>query len=242
MIDYNFQGRLQYIPGGPLNVQMSAWPAVSAGWWLTDGVTQSDCVAAYQSIGAADKATSYVNLNNPGTHNITEFVSGAPDFATATGWYLPGNRRIKSTASVSNKTATYIARIKLTGTSTYRTIIGGSGNGALSLDVEQTTNKFRVLKQGVANIATSTSGLSANTDGVVAVSYDSSGNYAFYLDGSINGSGTNNQTLTSGLTLQIGIQTDVAQPFSGYIMAIALYSLELDATQIAEITANMNAL
>jgi hypothetical protein len=27
MIDYNFQGRLTYIPGGALSVQMSAWPA-----------------------------------------------------------------------------------------------------------------------------------------------------------------------------------------------------------------------
>jgi hypothetical protein len=46
IIDYNFQGRLQYIPGGPLNVQMSAWPAAGVGtnpgttnllaWWALD--------------------------------------------------------------------------------------------------------------------------------------------------------------------------------------------------------------
>ena len=28
MIDYRFNGRLTYIPGGALNVQMSAWPGV----------------------------------------------------------------------------------------------------------------------------------------------------------------------------------------------------------------------
>ena len=27
MIDYRFQGRLTYIPGGALSVQMSAWPS-----------------------------------------------------------------------------------------------------------------------------------------------------------------------------------------------------------------------
>lgn len=44
MIDYKFQGRLNYIPGGALNVQMSAWPAAVSGfdktglvaWWSLD--------------------------------------------------------------------------------------------------------------------------------------------------------------------------------------------------------------
>lgn len=42
MIDYNFQGRLTYLPGGPLNVQMSAWPVSGfdktnlISWWSMD--------------------------------------------------------------------------------------------------------------------------------------------------------------------------------------------------------------
>ena len=43
MIDYRFQGRLNYIPGGALNVQMSAWPAGGGigttdliSWWSMD--------------------------------------------------------------------------------------------------------------------------------------------------------------------------------------------------------------
>jgi hypothetical protein len=55
--------------------------AASAGWWVVPGKT---CVAAYQPKGAADLATSYVNLANPGTNNAAPGV--APTFNAATGW------------------------------------------------------------------------------------------------------------------------------------------------------------
>jgi hypothetical protein len=49
MIDYNFQGRLQYISGGSMTLQMNAWPAAGVGtnpgttnllaWWALDETT-----------------------------------------------------------------------------------------------------------------------------------------------------------------------------------------------------------
>ena len=56
MIHYDFKGRLTYIPGGALSVQMSAWPAVGGNWWepTTGSYT---VVAAYQAKGAADLCT-----------------------------------------------------------------------------------------------------------------------------------------------------------------------------------------
>lgn len=54
-------------------------------WWLAGGVAPANCVGAYQAIGAASQAASYVNLANPGTNNLT---AGAdpPTWSAATGW------------------------------------------------------------------------------------------------------------------------------------------------------------
>ena len=241
MIHYDFKGRLQYIPGGALSVQMSAWPVVGGNWWepTTGSYT---VVAAYQAKGAADFNASLANLNNPGTHDLT-VDTDAPDFDTATGWYFDGfNNRLTSTASVSNKPATYIFRVKPMDAPAYRTIIGGDNDSGLSVDVAASTNYMRVLKQGVANIGTSTTALTANNDVVGAVSYSSAGEYVFYVNGSAAGSGTNNQTLTAGRLLRLGYQGAATQLFHGYILAVVLYSTVLDATQIAEITTNMQAL
>jgi hypothetical protein len=57
-------------------------------WYLAGGVYAANCVAAYQAKGAADYATSKVNLANPGTHDLTDGV--APAFSDATGWTFDG--------------------------------------------------------------------------------------------------------------------------------------------------------
>jgi hypothetical protein len=58
-------------------------------WYLAGGVDPANCVAAYQAKGAADYATSKVNLANPGTHDLIDGTS-APAFDTATGWTFDG--------------------------------------------------------------------------------------------------------------------------------------------------------
>jgi len=56
-----------------------------AKWWQVAGAT---CIAAYQPKGAADLATSYVNLANPGTYNAAPGV--APTLG-ADGWSFNGS-------------------------------------------------------------------------------------------------------------------------------------------------------
>jgi hypothetical protein len=62
----------------------------AADWWQVAGQT---CVAAYQPIGAASLAASYVNLANPGVNNAAPGVAptlaaGGWSFATASSQYL----------------------------------------------------------------------------------------------------------------------------------------------------------
>lgn len=57
-------------------------------WWLSGGISSANCFGAWQAKGAASLAASYVNLNNPGTNDLT--VGGAPTFDTSTGWTFDG--------------------------------------------------------------------------------------------------------------------------------------------------------
>lgn len=64
-------------------------PPVSGDWWLAGGVNASDCLAAYQSIGADSYVASKVNLANPGTYDIADGAS-YPTWNAATGWTFDG--------------------------------------------------------------------------------------------------------------------------------------------------------
>ena len=71
---------------------------VGAPWYLSGGVAAANCLAAYKAIGAADIATSYVNLAKPGTYDLT--TSDAPTFAAATGWTFNGTSQFLDTGVV----------------------------------------------------------------------------------------------------------------------------------------------
>ena len=53
------------------------------GWWDING-TIDCCVGAWQSVGVPCYAASLINLENPGTYDLTEGV--APGWTPATGW------------------------------------------------------------------------------------------------------------------------------------------------------------
>ncbi len=69
-----------FLGGGIGPVALKRRRAAAADWWPVAGQT---CVAAYQPIGAASLAASYVNLANPGTYDAAPGV--APTLA-AGGW------------------------------------------------------------------------------------------------------------------------------------------------------------
>jgi len=88
-------GQGLYIPG----VQVFQPRAASAAktWWDNNGAI-SGCVAAYAPKGAADLASSYINLANPGTYNASPGV--APTFNMANGWTLDGSSQILTTGAI----------------------------------------------------------------------------------------------------------------------------------------------
>ena len=68
--------------------------AAAGGWWLAGGIAEANCVAAYQPIGAADYATSKVNLANPGTYNAGDGAAH-PTWDASDGWTFNSSTYLK---------------------------------------------------------------------------------------------------------------------------------------------------
>ena len=113
-----------------------------AKWWTVPGAT---CVAAYQPKDAADLATSYVNLANPGTYNAAPGV--APTLG-ANGWVFNGSTQyLLSGVLINGSTHSVVARFS--GATTSNALFGvlRSGmayvvspyNGASSINWQLTT-------------------------------------------------------------------------------------------------------
>lgn len=57
-------------------------------WYLAGGVDAANCVAAYQAKGAASYAASKVNLANPGMYDLEGQTP--PSWDASNGWTIPG--------------------------------------------------------------------------------------------------------------------------------------------------------
>lgn len=213
---------------------------MASGWWDNSGAI-SGCVAAYQPIGAASLAASYVNLQNPGVYDCAPGT--APTFATATGWTFTGTQWLTVTGlSAAAKPVTIIARATFDSIADYRTIVGASGNGGAHFYLSKDTSKIDFTKGAVAAIGSSTGTYSLSTEYVVAITYGSAGAFAFYRNGSSDGVGTVNQTFTA-TTVNIGaFSSGALYRMSGKIAALAIYHAGLTAGQIATLSASMAAL
>jgi len=92
---------------------------------------------------------------------------------------------------------TYATWIRPTSVAVAGTIVGGSTGSPPQFRFE-TNNTIILNKTGVTTIGTSSRTIPINRWSHVAVTYDASGNYAFYINGKIAGTGTNVQTFTWG--------------------------------------------
>lgn len=76
--------------------------------WYT-APSGATCVAAYDAIGAASLADSYVNEVTPGTYNAAPGV--APAWAYGTGWTFNGTTQYLTTGYVPGAGSSLIARV-----------------------------------------------------------------------------------------------------------------------------------
>jgi len=111
---------------------------------------------------------------------------------------------------------TFFAVFNLTDITSGHVIFAPSGTGGINLIINQTTGFAELQKGNVAIIGTATSGFTSGSWHTLIATVDSS-TYAFYIDGVLAGSGSHSQTLTGGLTIQMGVQEAALSYFNGYI-------------------------
>lgn len=209
------------------------------GWWNDNG-NISGCVAAYQPIGAASLAASYVNLQNPGTYNAAPGT--APTFATATGWTFNGTTQYLTTGGVVPAAGwSAIVRFSALGSpGTNAPALGAGNNGAGSA--------FQIIPHAASNgdlrfyaYGTSFLGVAPKTaSGIMALV----GGANCYLNGSSDGA-TVGTFSGAGQALYVGCRNNggTADRFCPVtIEAIAIYNAAISGAEVATLTTLMNAL
>ena len=146
------------------------------------------------------------------------------------GRNVGGSLAFNGSTSLINVTANSVFN---TNVFTYTAIVFPTGSGIRTIKGNATTNgpQFRIngsnqlelVKQTVTLIGTSTSIVPNNKFSYVACTYDVSGNYVFYINGLLAGSGTNLQTFVFG-NIQIGSQSSGTESFKGKISSFQMYS------------------
>lgn len=107
---------------------------------------------------------------------------------------------------------------------------GDTVNGPKALQIK--ADGFMELdKQNQVNIATSTTAVSNYVWTHVGLSYDASGNYAFYVNGVAAGSGTNLQTFVSTTNYWVGTINGSPSWINGLLDEYHLYSRVLTAAE-----------
>lgn len=195
------------------------------GLWSFNGDDISD-TTAYDRSGSGNNGT----LTN-GPTKVTGKVGQALNFASASSQYVA----LGDITALKNSVFTWSAWVNPT---TYagseRSIIGGSSNIARFSVASDGT--LTLVQTGVATIGSTTATIPLSTWSHVAVSYDASGNYVFYIDGVSVKTGTNLVTFTfTGANFTIGqVSTNY---FNGKIDEVRSYNRVLTAGEIQSLYA-----
>lgn len=142
-----------------------------------------------------------------------------------------GGDFLDATPALSDrKPVTYVALVNPTNFSdpNGRAITGSYEHGLeWRLD---TAGKQQALKENTASIGTATTAETAGRWTVLVLTYDATGNYAFYSNGVANGSGTNDQTFDAAAHLVVGAnQISVAEFWLGDMAELIQYDTVLSA-------------
>lgn len=196
-------------------------------WWLAAGVTP---VAAYAPKGAADLASSYVNLANPGTNNAAPGV--APTFNASTGWTFNGSTTYLTTGVVA--TRSYTALIRFSGSPSGYLFGAFKTAGTTIFGFTPVNGGNHHYWNGTTNLIV----VGNPTSGVVAIAGATG-----YLNGSSEGSLA--ADADTGLAVFIGALNQAGSPSNftnAAIQAFWIASSTLNGTQVGQMTTAMQAL
>ncbi len=216
-----------FLGGGIGPRALGGGAAAASDWWT---VSDQTCVAAYQPIGAASLAASYINLANPGTYNAAPGV--APTLG-AGGWRFDGStQRLRTGIAPNNNNWSAIIRFSdWTSNSGQKVLFGESNNGGtgtFSIYWYLYNTTARYANGGNVNYARGSA-----TAGIAAIA----GAAAYFDSADVGAIPT--AIITHG---EIWIGWRYADYGAFICQAFAIYSTTLSAADVATLTARMVAL
>lgn len=184
-------------------------------------------VAYYTFDGTGSTVDATGNGHAPYTTNgLSINVSGK----IATCYSFNGSNSYIEITGINAPAFTYGAWVK-TSSSTSQTIFSNDTTGGqyFRINADQTLS---LISQGGSTVATSTGTITLSVFNYVAVTYDASGNYNFYINGSIAGSGTNLVSFKIGYNSVIGATDPAVNTMNGLIDEIGIWGRALTNTEI----------
>lgn len=211
---------------------------VEMPWYLLGGVNVTNCLGAYKATGAADLATSYINLANPGTYDLTA-PTAAPTWDSTDGWTFDGVSQYLATGITPTDHRTYTVVVKFSGLSGASTgyAWGWYASGGFCYAPSRTNQTIyagtTVNGWAYANIV---------GGGVAVVAGDK-----FYLNSGLMSPGLTTETITQreiylGASKKSSGSPPIHTYFGGKIQAFAVYNIVLTASQVIAVTEALNSI
>lgn len=227
--------RVTVLPAGVMDVRVRAPAAAALPWYLAGGIPAANCIAAYQAKGAVSLATSYVNLANPGTYDLT--LGTAPVWDATNGWQFNGSTGKRYLITGLTHASGWSLALQFTGSAappSYTFALGAQATGNTKLYIAPqrgATSAYSVGNGGGANGApTITAGnfiVTPNTpmhnvwkDGVdqnITITAWSGTNTAAAIIGGLNNNGVNGEWYTGNISACAWYDIDI----SSYAAALA---------------------
>lgn len=205
--------------------------AATADWWEVAGKT---CVIAYQAIGAASQAASYVNLANPGTYDATPGV--APTWSSAAGWMCDGTRYLNTGYVPPDTNLSVLVRYANMSTGVDFNTLCGSLDGSGYYIVRASGAGVRSWWNG------GTGGLYVVPDTITSGVMGQAGLTAYFDGSSVGTIPGGTQTSGNMYVCAASFGGGTYYPFTGDVLAFVAYSDTLTGGEMATVYAAMAAL
>lgn len=206
-------------------------------WHRGDGITgQSDGSAL---TAWPDSSGNGFVTDQPISGHIPTYKTGIVAGRPVVRFDATAATAVRSSAPTSQPAQTLFAVLKPTAILGADQYIRTPDNAALRLSITATTGLVQLVRPGVAIIGTGVTAVSTSAFSVLCTTYADAATYAFYYNGTADGSGTHAVTLAaSGVTAAIGAGGIFGgNPFGGDIAELIVYSAVLSATDRNAVTA-----
>ncbi len=223
-------------------------------WYLSGGIAGANCIGAYQAKGAASYAASKVNLNNPGTNDLSDGAA-FPTWAADTGWtFVAASSQYLTIASAIATVVplSMVCRFNADDANTYYILMSichydGQDKFALSIAGHVAGDPIQAVstENATSKAAVTSTGFTASTPYTAAGIFTNNSSRSAYIDG---GSKGNEITLNtpSGLDrTYIGayaLNGGLSSYLKGKIIACCFYSIALSDAQVSALHNAMAAL